>query len=356
MSSELNSVSSGDPVAPGDINQFIQSVNDLETGAALYRVASGSGAPYLVDFTKSANSGGHYIATTGLDPSRDLQAGQVVIFKANVDSPASSSLQIKLEDGSTGTNSASIPLHVGDTQVGAGQLEEDQIVIAIYNDTSTPRFDIVGVTGGSLGAHTHAATDIDSGTLPVVRGGTGLSTVAANRLLGTGGSTDQVLAVTLGSGLSLASGVLSNTSSGGGSISQGYNYDSTSNSIINSTSWWGMAGCSGLFTVAGTSSEVALTASHTIEAYPSYGTNKGQWRLALSKSGSSTVYLPNSTGQTLVSPANLTEQTGCSGTWRVTGLAAGTWSVSLQMQANSGNIYYGQTPSTHASCTVVVMD
>lgn len=298
MSSEFTSFSSGDPIAPGDINQFIQPINDLETGAALYRVATGSsGSPYLVDFTRDANQGGHFIATTAYaatlgDPSLALQAGQVVIFKADVNSPSSASLQIKLEDGSTGTNSASIPLHVGNSQIGSNVITADQIVMAVYNDTSTPRFDIVSLSTGGPSASAY----------------------------------------------------------------QVYNWDSYLTQTISSTSWTSMTGCSGGFVVAGTTSEVVLNAHHSIEAYPGYGTNRGQWRLQLSKSGSSNVYLPSSTGQTQTSPYNLVAQNAYGGSWRVSGLAAGSWTVTLQMQANSSNYYYGQTANTHASCTAIVIN
>lgn len=64
-------------------------------------------------------------------------------------------------------------------------------------------------------SHSHAASDITSGELPVTRGGTGLGTVAANKLIGTGGSTDAVQAINIGTGLSLSSGTLSATGGGG---------------------------------------------------------------------------------------------------------------------------------------------
>ncbi len=74
------------------------------------------------------------------------------------------------------------------------------------NATLTP-----GDVGGAASSHTHAAGDITSGTLPVARGGTGLSSIAANRLLGTGSTANVAQAITVGTGLSLNAGTLSST-------------------------------------------------------------------------------------------------------------------------------------------------
>jgi hypothetical protein len=52
------------------------------------------------------------------------------------------------------------------------------------------------------------ANNISSGTLTFARGGTGLSTIAANSLLGSGSSADTLQAITVGSGLTLSSGTL----------------------------------------------------------------------------------------------------------------------------------------------------
>lgn len=93
--------------------------------------------------------------------------------------------------------------------------------------------------GLASAAHTHAASDITSGTLPVARGGTGSGdaataranlgaaasglvtssglAMAASRLLGrTTSGTGAVEEISVGSGLVLSSGVLSATGGGGG--------------------------------------------------------------------------------------------------------------------------------------------
>ncbi len=64
------------------------------------------------------------------------------------------------------------------------------------------------LAGSDLPAHQHVASDLVSGAFGVSRGGTGLTTVAANRLLYSP-SQDTLAELSIGSGLSLAAGVLS---------------------------------------------------------------------------------------------------------------------------------------------------
>lgn len=61
--------------------------------------------------------------------------------------------------------------------------------------------------GGGVGSHTHDASDIVSGTLPVARGGTGKSTIASNSLL-YATSSNVLGEVALGSTLSVTSNVI----------------------------------------------------------------------------------------------------------------------------------------------------
>lgn len=62
-----------------------------------------------------------------------------------------------------------------------------------------------------LGSHTHSADDITSGVLPVTQGGTSLSAIPSNRLLGSGYSANTIQPISIGYGLSLINGYLSNT-------------------------------------------------------------------------------------------------------------------------------------------------
>jgi hypothetical protein len=64
------------------------------------------------------------------------------------------------------------------------------------------------LTASDLPTHTHVAGDIESGAFGVNRGGTGLTTVAANKLLYSP-SPDAFAELSVGSGLSLAAGAIS---------------------------------------------------------------------------------------------------------------------------------------------------
>ncbi len=64
------------------------------------------------------------------------------------------------------------------------------------------------LASSDLPAHQHVASDIVSGAFGVPRGGTGLTTIAANKLLYSP-SQDTLAELSVGSGLSLAAGVLS---------------------------------------------------------------------------------------------------------------------------------------------------
>jgi hypothetical protein len=64
------------------------------------------------------------------------------------------------------------------------------------------------LAGSDLPAHQHVASDIVSGAFGVARGGTGLTTIAANKLLYSP-SQDTLAELSVGTGLSLAAGVLS---------------------------------------------------------------------------------------------------------------------------------------------------
>lgn len=70
---------------------------------------------------------------------------------------------------------------------------------------------IATVNGKADSQHVHAATDVTSGVLPVARGGTGVSTAAAEReRLGLGSTTDALPVANGGTGATTASGALAN--------------------------------------------------------------------------------------------------------------------------------------------------
>ncbi len=212
---ELNFDDSGDDVIYSQhIQQFATPTNDLESGAALYRVADGDGTPYEVPFriSDSTDDSGHFLTAATLNP------GQQVVFKANVNSPDNASLAILFEDGGSGTLSSSFPLFAGGSPVMEDQIKEDQIVVAFYNDTTSPRFDLAGV--GSL----------DS-PVAIENGGTGADSASGARAsLGVQAQDDALDQI---SALSLAKGdILVRDSSvlnklGAGSNGQVLSADST---------------------------------------------------------------------------------------------------------------------------------
>lgn len=81
----------------------------------------------------------------------------------------------------------------------AGNFETQEHAAATYATITT-------VNGKANASHNHAATDIASGTLPVARGGTGVSTAAAEReRLGLGSSTGALPVANGGTGSTSAS-------------------------------------------------------------------------------------------------------------------------------------------------------
>ena len=147
MSSNFDtSFSQGDLVLPEYIKQYAQPVNDLESGSSFYRQSTNSAGSYLVDFRQTANPDGHFIST--------LSAGQRIVFKASHDSPASATLSVETELGTV----SSIPIYLAEQQVQTDQIKEDQVVAVIYNDTTSPRFDIVGVQASVMLDDLHDAS------------------------------------------------------------------------------------------------------------------------------------------------------------------------------------------------------
>ena len=83
--------------------------------------------------------------------------------------------------------------------------------VTVTPTTATSNQFLTHITSGGVQTKAQPAFSNISGTATVGQGGTGLTTVAANRLLGTGGSVDAVQAITIGSGLTLSAGTLSAT-------------------------------------------------------------------------------------------------------------------------------------------------
>jgi Collagen triple helix repeat (20 copies) len=135
MSRQLdNTFVDGDLINVDYVKQLIQPVEDLESGKAYYREATLNGSNnFEVNFSQSGNAGGYYL--------NSLSAGQIIVFKAMSNSPASAQLEVLMESGGP----IVAPLYAASLQVGLDEISADQIVVAVYNNTSTPRFDIVGL-------------------------------------------------------------------------------------------------------------------------------------------------------------------------------------------------------------------
>lgn len=97
---------------------------------------------------------------------------------------------------------ADLPSGIDATKVGNGDVDNTEL--SYLNGVTSSVQD-------QLDNHTHDASDIVSGSLPVSRGGTGIGSISANRLLGSGSTSNNIQQVSIGSGLSLSSGVLSNS-------------------------------------------------------------------------------------------------------------------------------------------------
>lgn len=211
---------------------------------------------------------------------------------------------------------------------------------------------ITGLSGKANSAHTHAATDIASGTLPVIRGGTGLSSMAANQLLGTGNAANAVQGITVGNGLQLTNGNL--TANGGGNVGafQVYNLLSNTGSLyVYSTTWYNIA--SGVFNVTSANSTAILNLLHSIEATTGNGRVPGKFRLRITGPGG-TIYSPSSNGNTMVSPNFLGEINSFGGSFTLTNLAVGNWYVYLEMKADFAS-FFGRNARTSASCTALII-
>ena len=162
------------------------------TGAIKWRKADNSG-----DFGMALNANDHLT----FDTIVDFAPGQTFGSFSYPDATTTSKGIVQIDP-------------VGGIAVNAG-------VISLANSGATPgtypkvTVDAKGrvtagalLVGSDLPAHQHVASEIVSGAFGVPRGGTGLTAIAANKLLYSP-SQDTLAELTIGSGLSLAAGTLS---------------------------------------------------------------------------------------------------------------------------------------------------
>jgi len=158
-----------------------------------------------INWRKADNSG---------DLGMALNANNHIAFDAIIDfAPGQTFGSFSYPDATTTSKGIVQVDPVGGIAVNAG-------VISLANSGATPgtytkvTVDAKGrVTGGAalassdLPTHQHVASDIVSGALALARGGTGLTTIAANKLLYSP-AQDTLAELSIGPGLSLAAGVL----------------------------------------------------------------------------------------------------------------------------------------------------
>jgi len=102
----------------------------------------------------------------------------------------------------------------------------DRVGIGLVNPSSSYKLDVAGNinSSGTISASSFSgsgasitslnADNISTGTLGVARGGTSLTSITANRLLGSGGTADTIQAISLAAPLTLSNGTLSLASDG----------------------------------------------------------------------------------------------------------------------------------------------
>lgn len=211
MSTPFNTgFSNGETIETNHFTQYVNPINDLESGASHFRVATNSSGTYQVNFLTSANPEGHAIDS--------LSAGQMIVFKASHNSPDNAQLKV-----STNSGEATHPLFMGGVQINQGEITSDQIVTCIFNDTSPPRFDVVGVRGfNNLGELTDVALSSPSASQVLRYDGNNFvnATLAINdvddlnnQIVSAGGTTTGHL--TELQALTLSEGDMLTTNSGG---------------------------------------------------------------------------------------------------------------------------------------------
>ena len=147
------------PVLAGSIIQA-GTINNLVSAIDWFSADTGVANAYKVTFDGVTGANKNTIAA--------LTDGLIISFRAVNANSAASTLQVV---GASGVTVATPPITKnGSVVLVSGDIKAGQVVVVVYNATST-RFEMQN-------AATVAATDITTGTLPVARGGTGLTAFA----------------------------------------------------------------------------------------------------------------------------------------------------------------------------------
>lgn len=141
MPTDFNtSFGAGDEISHEHVKQFAKPINDLESGAAFYRVATNTDETYEVDFSSASllpGQLGHTITS--------LQPGQIINFKASADSMDDAALQVTVEGGT-----ATYPLYSHGLPVESGAIKKGQIVQVVFNSADLGRFDAIGFSSSRV--------------------------------------------------------------------------------------------------------------------------------------------------------------------------------------------------------------
>lgn len=147
------------PVQPGGIIQA-NTINNLVSAIDWFSADTGTATSYKVTFDGVTGANKNTISA--------LTDGLIITFRAVNANTGAATLQVV---GAGGATIATPPItRNGGTALVAGDIKAGQVVVVLYNATST-RFELQS-------AGTIAAGAVVSGTLPVARGGTGLAAFA----------------------------------------------------------------------------------------------------------------------------------------------------------------------------------
>lgn len=147
------------PVQPGGIIQA-NTVNNLVSAIDWFSADTGTATSYKVTFDGVTGANKNTISA--------LTDGLIITFRAVNANTGAATLQVVGAGGATIATPAIT--RNGGTALVAGDIQAGQVVVVLYNATSS-RFELQS-------AGTIAAGAVVSGTLPVARGGTGLSAFA----------------------------------------------------------------------------------------------------------------------------------------------------------------------------------
>ncbi len=220
MSTRLDkNFNTNDIIEADHVKQFADPINRIESGEAFFDQATNVANAYKVDFSDPAEN--------GIAQASGYSDGLMIRFRAVAANTGAATLTVTGYDGSdlpADLSPKSITKNGGDALV-ADDIKANQIIAVVFNaaqdrfellggpssssspvggladlsdvqfptslmegeilqyDSGDSRFENRSLSSAGIAAasHTHSAADIDSGTLPVARGGTGAGDAAGAR-------------------------------------------------------------------------------------------------------------------------------------------------------------------------------